>query len=218
MFLMSPGLVCVIHVWNATKDSGEQENYINPSLNPSMFRLKKKNPRINVCKPNSGTRSNHLWIHLRFISLLTWRLKKGLISSPKSHCLATWAVSSQSVLWSPYVPKYKNTGKKERSKWSFLIFVLWSQDLHHFKITHMFIPWIFNRWAALAFCMAPQDLPNYSYWPCLIEVKKYEGTSFGVFMLRVIWQCYWRWAASPMRWPRVAKWQSDLADKQVCDK
>lgn len=40
MFLMSSALVCVIHVWNATKDSGEQENYINPSLNPSIFRLK----------------------------------------------------------------------------------------------------------------------------------------------------------------------------------
>lgn len=113
MLLLSSALVCVIRVWNATKDSGEQENYINPSLNPSIFRLKKKkkNPCINVCKPNNGTRSNHLWLHLQFSSLLTWRLKKGLISSPKSCCLATWAVSSQSLLWTLDVPKRKNTGK-----------------------------------------------------------------------------------------------------------
>lgn len=45
MLLLSSALVCVIHVWNATKDSGEQENYINPSLNASIFRSKRK-PKI----------------------------------------------------------------------------------------------------------------------------------------------------------------------------
>lgn len=38
MFLMSSALVCVIYVWNATKDFREQKNYINPSLNPSIFK------------------------------------------------------------------------------------------------------------------------------------------------------------------------------------
>lgn len=37
MFLMSSALVCIIHIWNAAEVFREQENYVNPSLNSSVY-------------------------------------------------------------------------------------------------------------------------------------------------------------------------------------